>query len=65
MAANKEAPAARPLCSYCARMLKDGGFRLTYKKDAYLHMENCSYCGKYLPVHDFTVRGGRRRKNKV
>lgn len=62
MEKKKPAPAARPLCSICARMLQNGGFRLTYKKDTFLHMGKCSYCGKYLPVHDFVVRGGRRRK---
>ena len=61
MAVKKEAPSARPLCSTCSRLLKDGGFRLTYKKDAYLHLAKCSYCGKYLPVHDFIVRGAKRR----
>ena len=58
----KASPAARPLCSVCAGDLKRGGFRLTYKKDAYLHVAKCWYCGKVMPVHDFTVRGGKRRK---
>ena len=41
--AKKEPDApAKPICSGCAWNLEHGGFRIQYKRDAYLHMETCS-----------------------
>lgn len=63
MAKKKEPEApAKPICSGCAWNLEAGGFRIQYKRDAYLHMEKCSICGKRLPVHDGWVLGRGKKK---
>lgn len=62
MAKKEPETPAKPICSGCAWNLEAGGFRIQYKRDAYLHMEKCSVCGKRLPVHDGWVLGGKSRK---
>lgn len=65
MAAKKEAPPARPLCSTCAEELRSCGFRVTFGKNAQLYVDKCSVCGHRLPVHSGQVEGrGRKRKRK-
>lgn len=61
--AKKEPDApAQPICSSCAQTLEAGGFRVQFKRDAYLHLDKCGVCGKRLPVHDGWVLGGKRRR---
>ena len=67
MTAKIDGKEKQPICSTCADELRAGGFKVTFGKDAWLHMDKCSVCGRRLPVHDGTIsgRGRRRRKNKV
>ena len=57
--------ASRAICSICAEELRSGGFRVTFDKDAQLHVDKCSVCGHRLPVHLGQVEGGKKlRKRK-
>lgn len=61
---DKAPPRTQPMCSTCARALRDGGFRVKFARTAQLYITDCSVCGKRLPVHDGVLMGGRRRKQK-
>ena len=54
----------RPVCSICAEELRDGGFRVQFEKNAQLHMDTCSVCGRRFPVHLARITGAGRRKQK-
>lgn len=54
----------RPICSSCAAMLGDRGFRIRFPRDAMLHMDKCSICERRLPVHDGWVLGAGKRRRK-
>lgn len=56
---------AQPICSVCADVLRHGGFRVKFGKDAYLHMAKCSVCGRVMPVHDGTILGRGKRRKKI